>query len=68
MKRDFFKVKDDRIKLSTIKKYRPSTDGMKLIIYYSVSRTRVEFEQFEFKTKKEVVEILDELDLIFGIS
>lgn len=64
MKREFIKIKETGIRLSTIKKYKPSRDGKTMYLYYNTSRTKVEVEPFEFKSKKEANSILTELDIL----
>ena len=65
--KDFIKIKEQRIRKNTIKKYQPSGDD-KLNVYYNTSRYKIELEVFTFAEKALRDEILDDLDLTFGIN
>ena len=59
----FIKINEDRVLLSSIKRYRPIEDNS-IYIYYSVSRYRVDKELFKFESEKKrdmIINILDEI-------
>ena len=62
--KEFIKLLDFRIKKNTIKKYKPFGD-LKIYIYYNVSRYKVEMESFEYPTKRDRDNMLEELDAVF---
>lgn len=61
--KNFIKINDVRLKTNTIKKYLPI--GKTIIgIYYSVSRYKIDKEEFKFDTEKSrniMINILDEI-------
>ncbi len=62
---DFITIRESRIRLSTIKKYKP-INGIKLSLYFSTSKSKVVAEVVEFKNKAKREEILLLLDVKFG--
>lgn len=66
MEKKFVKILDTRVKLSTIKRYRP-INSTRLNIYYNTSRTKVESESFTFKSTMARNKVIDELDVCFGV-
>lgn len=61
MKRQFVQIKDTRIRLSTIKKYKKN--GVKgITIYYNSSRNHPESETFYFEDENERFRELEKLD------
>lgn len=66
MIKTFIKIKESRIRLTNIKRYQPHGDK-KLIIYYNTSRSKIENETFAFESKASREEVLDLLDISFGI-
>ena len=63
MAKDFIKVKDARIRISTIKRYAPFGDS-KLVIRFSSSTKDTQSEHFTFDSVKERDDVLDVLDLL----
>jgi len=64
----FIKIKKVRIILSAIKRYAPLPDSQdKLVIYYTATRQRIDNEIFTFRTPKDMQNIIDKLDVYFGI-
>ncbi len=59
----FIKILDDRIKLSSIKRYRPYGDS-KLTLRFNNSGTNIVSTTYNFKNKKERDKLLDKLDNI----
>lgn len=47
--KNFIKIRDTRLRKSTIKKYAPSGE-LSIIIFYGTSRYKVESEVFKFTT------------------
>ena len=64
--KDFIKIKEERIRKNTIKKYQPYNDK-KLNVYFNTSRYKIELQVFEFSTKNERDVVLEKLDLEFGL-
>jgi len=61
MKRQFVQIKDTRIRLSIIKKYKKN--GVKgITIYYNSSRNKPESETFYFEDETERFRELEKLD------
>lgn len=66
MNKEFIKIGQQRIRKNTIKKYQPY--GEKGInIYYNTSRYKIELELFQFDTKELRDEMLETLDVNFGL-
>lgn len=63
MAKDFVKILDARIRISTIKRYTPFGDG-KLVIRFSSSTKDTQSEHFSFPSIKERDDVLDILDLL----
>ena len=63
---DFILVKDLRIRLNTIKKYKP-LNGVKAVLYYSTSRSKVVSDVFDFSGNEAREEFILLLDIKFGI-
>lgn len=61
--KNFVSINNVRILKSAIKKYTPQGDT-KLLIHYSPSRNRTDYESFTFDSKEERDEILELLDNI----
>jgi len=64
---DFIVVEDLRIRLNTIKKYKP-LNGVKAVLYYSTSRSKVVSDVFDFSSTMKREEFLLDLDVKFGIA
>lgn len=64
--KDFIKIKEERIRKNTIKKYSPFGEN-KLNIYFNVSRYKIELETIHFSSKLERDEMVEKLDLEFGL-
>ncbi len=61
--KNFVTIQKTRILKSTIKKYVPQGDK-KLLIHYSPSRSRTDYEAFDFSSQQERDEMLKLLDEI----
>jgi len=59
----FINFLGNRIIISSIKRYKPMEEN-KLVIYFSVSRQKVDNEIFTFDSEKERDDMLDNLDII----
>lgn len=59
--KNFITIQTTRIAKSTIKKYVPQGDR-KLLIHYSPSRNRTDYEAFDFQSQQERDEVLKLLD------
>jgi len=57
----FIQIKSDRIRISSIKKYRPVAEN-KLVVWFSTSRYKVENETYTFETEEELRQTVDFLD------
>ena len=66
MNKEFLKIGEQRIRKNTIKKYQPSGDKA-INIYYNTSRYKIEVELFKFDTKELRDEMLQTLDVNFGL-
>ena len=66
MNKEFLKIGDQRIRKNTIKKYQPFGDKA-INIYYNTSRYKIEVELFKFDTKELRDEMLQTLDVNFGL-
>ena len=66
MNKEFLKIGEQRIRKNTIKKYQPFGDKA-INIYYNTSRYKVEVELFKFDTKELRDEMLETLDVNFGL-
>ena len=64
MASQFIKLVDVRIRTTAIKKYKP-TNTNKLLVYYSPSTQKTEFETITFPTNKERDNMVEQLDSIF---
>ena len=64
MMKTFVKIKDIRLIKSAIKKYVP-VEKLKINIYYSPSRNKVDVETFTFSTQKERDAVMTYLDTMF---
>lgn len=61
---DFIKIKDERITVSSIKRYKP--EGEKNInLYFNTSRTKPEYTTIVFNSKIERNRELHKIDLLF---
>lgn len=60
----FIKINEIRLIKSSIKKYLPN-DKLKINIYYTPSRNKIDVETFSFRTQKERDEMIKTLDTIF---
>lgn len=65
--KDFIVIAGERIRKSTIKRYKPFGDT-KINVYYNTSTYKVELQTFDLGTKRGKDEMLDYLDLHFGIK
>ena len=65
--KDFIKIKDERIRKSTLKKYSPF-GKLKINLYFNVSRYRIELETISFDSQNERDEMIEKLDLEFGLT
>jgi len=63
MGKDFVRIADARIRISTIKRYSPFGDN-KLVIRFSSSTKDTQSEHFNFNSTKERDDSLDLLDLL----
>jgi hypothetical protein len=66
MKKEFIKIVEDRIRISTIKKYSPNGVN-KLNVYFNVSRDKIEVAIYSFELKSQRDEMINQLDTIFGV-
>lgn len=66
MKKQFVKIGENRIKVSTIKRYKPQGDE-KISIHYSANRNSPQIEVLTLNSKKERDNIIEELDIIMGV-
>ena len=64
MNTKFINILGNRINISSIKRYKPMED-LKLVVYFSVSRQKVDNEIFTFPTELNRDEMLDQLDIYF---
>lgn len=67
MNKAFVKIGRERIRLTTIKKYDEYKD-VSIRLYYNTSRYKIEVQTFKFDTKEIRDEMIEKLDLIFGID
>lgn len=65
--KDFIKIKEQRVRKNTIKKYLPYGDKS-LNIYYNTSRYKIELETFVFESKQQRDNLINKLDLYFGVD
>lgn len=61
---NFIKIGEDRLQLTTIKKYKPLGE-LKVKIYYNTSRYKIEAEEFTFDSTEERNIFVARLDFIF---
>jgi len=61
--RDFITIQETRIRINTIKRYKP-VGLLSLNIYYSASKSRIDMEAFMFKSEKDRNEMLEILDAL----
>ena len=66
MKKEFIKIGEDRIRISTIKKYSPNGSN-RLNVYFNVSRDKIEVATYPFDTESKRDDMLNQLDTIFGV-
>jgi len=66
MAQQFIRIKETRLRISTIKKYLPF-GKTKLNVYFNTSRDKIEVETFEFNDELLRVNMIEKLDIIFGI-
>lgn len=66
MTQQFIKIGETRLRISNIKSYKPYGKN-KINIYYNTSRYKIEVETFEFNDELLRINILEKLDLIFGV-
>jgi len=66
MKSQFILVGWDRIRISTIKRYRPDGD-LKLKIYYNTSRDKICSETIPLASEEDRDLVIRKLDSIFGL-
>lgn len=64
--KDFIKIQNERIRKNTIKKYQPFGEK-KLNVYYNTSRYKVELQIFDFDSPENRDNVLETLDLEFGV-
>lgn len=65
--KDFIKIKQQRIRKNTIKKYLPYGEKQ-LNVYFNTSRYKIEVESFSFASKQERDDLVSKLDLYFGVD
>jgi len=58
---DFIKILNSRIRISTIKKYKPFGEN-RIDIYYNTTRDRIVMESFVFPSKQESESMMETLD------
>ena len=63
MGKDFVKIVNDRIRINTIKRYKPMSDN-KLIVRFSSNLDNKQSETFTFETTKERDDVVEILDLL----
>ena len=61
--KEFIKVLDERLRKTTIKRYKPISTT-KVNIYYNTSRYKIDVDTFECGTKKKQKDLLDYMDSI----
>lgn len=64
MSTKFINILGNRIIITSIKRYKP-IDELKIAVYFSASRQKVDNEIFEFSTESERNNMLNNLDIIF---
>lgn len=64
--KDFIKIQNERIRKNTIKKYQPFGEK-KLNVYYNTSRYKIELQVFDFESSFTRDQVLENLDLEFGV-
>lgn len=66
MKKEFIKIAENRIKTSTIKRYKP-IGNKKISIHFSASRTSPQIESIELGSQADRDSLIEDLDVIFGV-
>lgn len=64
--KEFVKIAGERIRKNTIKRYAPYGETS-LNVYYNTSRYKMDLQTFKFASAKERDDMVDTLDLAFGI-